>query len=138
MARGSAGTRCVVSLSEALKNVQSSAIAVYRATGEAPRPGETLFSGKLPCYRLYTAGCGRRVTVGTIEHKFWQKTCEILGVPELIPHGYAEGSEGERTIANMQAAWASKPWAHWAPLFEGADCCVEPVLDYSEVYSRGV
>ena len=62
--RGAPGTRTVVSLFETLKEVQSSAIAIYRATGEAPRPGETLFSGKFPCYQVYTAGCGRRVTVG--------------------------------------------------------------------------
>jgi alpha-methylacyl-CoA racemase len=137
-ARGAPGTRVSVSLSETLKEVQSSAVAVYRGTGEIPRPGETLFSGRFPCYRVYTAACGRRVTVGTIEPKFWQQTCEILGLTGLVSLGYATGEQGESAIAQVQAALGAKPWSHWAPLFEQAQCCVEPVLDYSEVYSRGV
>jgi alpha-methylacyl-CoA racemase len=134
VARGQPGTRMVVSLSETLKNVQSSAVAVYRATGEVPRPGETLFSGQFPCYRIYTAACGRRVTVGALEHKFWQQTCHILGTPELIPHGYATGPKGAKIIAQLQFALGSRPWSRWAQAFGEADCCVEPVLDYSEVF----
>jgi crotonobetainyl-CoA:carnitine CoA-transferase CaiB-like acyl-CoA transferase len=135
-ARGAPGSRVVVSLSEALKDIQSSAVAIYQATGEAPKPGKTLFSGQFPCYRLYTAGCGRRVTVGAIEPKFWEQVCQILGVPELIQTGYATGTEGDKTVAQLQKALGSKPWSHWAPLFEKAQCCVEPVLEYPEVFGK--
>lgn len=128
------GARVVVSLNETLKDVQSSAVAVYHATGEPPKPGKTLFSGQFPCYRVYTAGCGRRVTVGAIEAKFWEQTCEILGVPELIPLAYATGPEGDEAVAQAQKAMGAKPWSHWAPLFDKAECCVEPVLEYVEVY----
>jgi alpha-methylacyl-CoA racemase len=138
VARGGNGVRVSVSLSEALKDVQSSAVAIYRATGETPSPNQTLFSGKFPCYRVYTAGCGRRVTVGSIEPKFWEKTCTLLGVPELIPHAYADGSEGVQTIARLQKAMSSQPWSYWARIFNSADCCVEPVMDYSEVFGDGV
>ncbi|MGK5084919.1 CaiB/BaiF CoA-transferase family protein [Bdellovibrionota bacterium FG-1] len=138
VSRGEPGRRVCVSLAETLKEVQSSSIAVYRATGESPRPGETLFSGKFPCYRVYRAGCGRRVTVGAIEPKFWEKVCEILGVPELVYSGYASDEEATHTIEGIQTALGAKPWSHWAPFFERANCCVEPVLDYSEAYPRGV
>jgi crotonobetainyl-CoA:carnitine CoA-transferase CaiB-like acyl-CoA transferase len=87
---------------------------------------------------VYVAWCGRRVAVGAIEPKFWQRVCEILGVPELIAQGYAEGAQGAEAIARLQEAIGAKPWAHWAPIFDAADCCVEPVLDYSEVYPRGL
>jgi crotonobetainyl-CoA:carnitine CoA-transferase CaiB-like acyl-CoA transferase len=134
VARGSKGQRIEVSLFEALKDVQSSAVAIYQATGEAPKPGKTLFSGQYPCYRVYRAGCGRRVTVGAIEPKFWEQVCQVLGTPELVPQGYAVGSAGEAAAARVQAALGAKPWSHWAPLFEAAQCCVEPVLEYPEVY----
>jgi alpha-methylacyl-CoA racemase len=136
-ARGAPGQRIVVSLSEALREVQSSAVAIYRDTGEPPKPGKTLFSGQFPCYRIYTAGCGRRITIGAIEHKFWEQTCQVLGVPELIPAGYSTGPEGDQAIARLQQALGSKPWTHWAPLFEQAKCCVEPVLEYPEVFGGG-
>lgn len=134
VARGGRGTRVVVSMSEVLKDVQSCMISEFQATGKVPKPGETLFSGVYPCYHLYTARDGRRVTVGAIEAKFWHKVCEILGLPDLIPHGYATGEQGARVIAQVQAVFGAKPWSEWAPKFENADCCVEPVLDYGEVY----
>ena len=134
VARGEAGQGSPVCLSDTLKEVQSSAVAVYRATGEVPRPGKTLFSGQFPCYRIYVAGCGRRVTVGAIEPKFWEQTCQILGIPELISHGYATNREGAEVIARVQSALAAQPWSHWAPLFDKAECCVEPVLEYPEVF----
>ncbi len=138
VARGAPGTRIEVSLCDTLKKAQSSAIAVYRANGEIPRPGENLFSGKYPCYRIYIAKCGRRITVGAIEEKFWRKVCQIAGTPELADRGYSEGPDGAETIDRLQQALGARTWMHWAPLFDAADCCVEPVLDYSEVYPRGV
>lgn len=138
VARGNPGTRVVVSMSEVLKRVQSNLIREFQSTGILPNPGSTLFSGGFPCYRIYTTADGRRVTVGAIEHKFWKKVCEILELTHLVPHGYATGDLGNRVSTEIQAAFQSKTWTNWAPLFESADCCVEPVLDYSEVFSRGL
>jgi alpha-methylacyl-CoA racemase len=135
--RGAPGVRLVISLSETLRSVQSSVVAEFRADGIVPKPEETLFSGKFPCYRVYTARCGRRVTVGAIEHKFWEKVCEILGTPELGPDAYATGEHGAKAIARLQAALGSQPWTFWGPHFDAADCCVEPVLNYREVYGEG-
>lgn len=138
VARGKPGTRVVVSFTETLVEVQSVLIREYRESGKVPAPEETLFSGKYPCYRLYQAKDGRRISVGAIETKFWQVICGILGVSHLKDQGYAEGQQGKQTIKEVQAAFASKPWSEWAPLFANTDCCVEPVLDYSEVYNRGL
>jgi crotonobetainyl-CoA:carnitine CoA-transferase CaiB-like acyl-CoA transferase len=138
VARGGPGGRVTTSLSDALLEVQSGHLRNFREHGEVPRPGQALTSGRYPCYRVYTAADGRRVAVGAIEPKFWQKVCAVLGVPELEPLGYAEGDAGHDAIARVQAALGAQPWAHWAPLFAAADCCVEPVLDYSEVKSHGL
>jgi len=138
VARGAKGSRTVVSMSETLKDVQSCLVKDYQANQIVPRPGETLFSGKFPCYRIYTTADHRRVSVGAIEPKFWQKVCEILDVPHLIQEGYASGKRGAEVIAEVQAVFESKPWTQWSPLFDQADCCVEPILNYSEVYSGGI
>lgn len=128
------GTRTAISLVEVLRRVQSRLVREYQATGVVPKPGATLFSGLYPCYRIYRAGCGRKISVGAIEHKFWQKICELIGVPEASREGYATGQWGQEIIDRVQAAFGSKPWSEWAPIFAEADCCVEPVLDYSEVF----
>ena len=48
--------------------------------------------------------------------------------------GYADGEAGAQAASKLQATLGSKPWSHWAPLFEAANCCVEPVLGYEELY----
>ncbi|MGK5087386.1 CoA transferase, partial [Bdellovibrionota bacterium FG-2] len=135
VARGAtAGTRTVVSMSETLKDVQGGLIEEFRMSGTPPKPESTLFSGRFPCYRIYHSKDGRRIAVGAIEHKFWEKVCSILKVPEVLDAGFANGEKGQQTISQVQAVFEEHDWEHWAPLFDGADCCVEPVLNYQEVY----
>ncbi|MCM2277629.1 MAG: CoA transferase [Oligoflexia bacterium] len=138
VARGGEPSRVVMSFYDTLRAIQSRLAREYRATGEPPLPGRTLFSGLYPCYRLYAAADGRRVAVGALEEKYWRTVCGILGLSDLSGEGYATGERGRQVIARVQAAFASRPWPAWAPLFERADCCVEPVLDYSEVYRDGL
>lgn len=128
------GTRSVISLSESLKDLQGLWIHEFKKTGKAPLPGTTLMSGAHPCYRIYTAGCGRRVAVGAIEPKFWERVCAILGRPECIPHRLATGEQAAETAGEIQAALGSRPWTAWKPLFEATDCCVEAVAEYRDLY----
>ncbi|MCC7441380.1 MAG: CoA transferase [Bdellovibrionales bacterium] len=130
------GSRSVIAMSEALKDVQGLWIHEYRRSGHVPSPGATLMSGLYPCYRIYVAGCGRRVSVGAIEAKFWKKLCAVLGIPDRIPHGMSLGAEGERTAEAVQRALGSRPWKTWEPLFEAADCCVEAAVEYPEIYAK--
>jgi crotonobetainyl-CoA:carnitine CoA-transferase CaiB-like acyl-CoA transferase len=137
VSRGASGQRLAISMTETLQEVQAGLIEEYRRTGELPNPGETLFSGVYPCYRLYRAGDGRRVAVGALEAKFWEKVCTILGTPDLVGERYATGEKGEQVSARIQKAFASRAWngrGGWGEQFAPADCCVEPVLDYSEIY----
>ena len=136
--RGAAGSRVVVSMSETLKNVQSCLVSEYLANQVLPQAGQTFFSGKFPCYRIYLTQDGRRVSVGAIEPKFWQKFCEILNLPHLTPEAYASGERGLEVIQEVQTAFSSRTWLQWAPLFEKGDCCVEAILDYSEVFKSGL
>jgi crotonobetainyl-CoA:carnitine CoA-transferase CaiB-like acyl-CoA transferase len=133
VARGGAPGRAVISMSESLDEVQEVLKAEYRLTGVLPSPGQTLFSGKFPCYRLYESADGRRISVGAIEGKFWQEVCRILELPALVGEAYATGDAGAKAVKAVQERLGSLPWSHWAPLFAAADCCVEPVLDYSEL-----
>lgn len=132
------GSRVVMSFFETLKRTQSRLVRDYQVSGMSPRPGETLFSGQHPCYHVYRAQDGRRIAVGALEPKFWAKVCEIAGTPELLSRGMATGDAAHSAIDQLQNALGSRPWSDWAPLFERADCCVEPVLDYDEVFRKGV
>ncbi|MBY0471243.1 CoA transferase [bacterium] len=135
---GGKGRRAVVSMTDAIREAQSSFYHEYLATKEVPGPGASLLTGKFPCYRIYSTQDHHRVSVGAIEGKFWDKICQILQLPQFAGKGYTVGEEGKKIAAAVQGAFSSKPWSHWEGLFESADCCVERVLDYSEVSRLGV
>lgn len=137
VARGAPGGRVAISMAGALAEAQSGLWRTFLEAREEPRPGTTLFSGVYPCYRLYRAGCGRRVAVGALESKFWATFCDLIGAPECRPHAYARGELGQQTIHQVQAKLATRPWSEWAPLFAGADCCVEAERTYAEVLADG-
>jgi crotonobetainyl-CoA:carnitine CoA-transferase CaiB-like acyl-CoA transferase len=130
------GRRVVVSISEALLQAQSGLIREFKDNGAIPTHGETLFSGRYPCYRLYSTADGRKVTVAAIEPKFWHKLCEILNLRELDREAFAIGEHGADVAASVQEALSKRPWKDWAPIFEVANCCVEPVLTYPEVFGQ--
>jgi alpha-methylacyl-CoA racemase len=138
VSRGAPGTRIVVSMTETLLGMQSGLARDYRESGGVPGPGQMLFAGGFPCYRLYETRNGRRVSVGAIENKFWVRVCEILGLDDLAGEGYATGERGREVAKMVSQAFARRDWEEWAPLFANEDCCVEPVLDYSEVDGDGV
>ncbi len=126
------GGRAVVSLQETLLQAQSPLFADHRANDV------TFLSGAFPSYRVYRSSDGRRIAVGAIEAKFWDAFCRVIGLSGAEGHGFAGGDRGRDLISEVETRLAAKPWSHWRPLFEAADCCVEPVLDYDEVRSFGV
>ena len=128
------GKRIVVSMAKTLLAAQSKIVAEYRETGEAPHPGSTLITGRHPSYRIYRTRDGRRVAVGALERKFWLKVCEILGLPELQDQGLSTGRTSQEAQRKVEAVFARRDWSEWAPLFAAADCCVDPVLEYPEVF----
>lgn len=133
VSRGAPGRRIVVSMSETLREIQSKYVLEFERTGQLPLPGETLISGKYPCYQIYLASDGRKIAVGAIESKFWKRVCEILGQPEFSELGLATGELGEEIKRKTQLAFGAQSGSHWKTLFDSADCCVEPVLNYQDI-----
>lgn len=136
VARHKKGIRTVIAMDESLTEVQSVLIRDFQTTGIVPRYRENLFSGLYPCYREYKSKDGKRIAVGAIEQKFWDKICELIKKPDLKNKGYATGKEGEKICNEIQETFGAQPWSYWKPLFEKSDCCVEPVLDYSEIFRK--
>src|SRR3989442_847077 len=68
-------------------------LARYLATGEEPMPGETLLTGSFPFYSLYETKDGQWLSVATVEPKFWERMCELIGAPELSGKQFAEPAD---------------------------------------------
>jgi crotonobetainyl-CoA:carnitine CoA-transferase CaiB-like acyl-CoA transferase len=101
----------------------------------APR-GADLLTGGVPCYGVYRTADARYLAVGALEPKFWQALCAAIDRPDLAPFGLATGTEGGRVKSELASLIASRPLAHWQPLFEAADCCVTPVLRLDEAMAH--
>lgn len=128
------GKRIVVSIFETSQKIQFPLIIDYQEKGVLPTYGATIFTGALPSHRLYESKDGRKISVGPVERVYWNRLCELLDTPELKDQGLASGEKAKEVIRTMQAAFSQKTWAEWEPIFDGSDCCVEVVKDYSELY----
>jgi alpha-methylacyl-CoA racemase len=112
------GARITVSMTH-----RSHDLVAHRVHGD-PRP--KLLTGGVACYRIYETADGRFLTVSALEPKFWQRLCEIVGLPEL------NGSQWEPRLPELERALASRPLAEWLELFDGEDVCAGPVATLAE------
>jgi len=92
-------------------------LARYLATGEEPAPGETLLTGSFPFYSLYETKDGGWLSVATVEPKFWQRMCELIGAPELSDRQFAEVAERPAIAETLAARFRERTLAEWDELF---------------------
>ena len=97
---------------------------VSHRLGHEPIP--KLLTGGVACYRIYATADGRFLTVAALEPVFWQRLCEVVGVPGLVERQW------EPRLPELEAAIASRPLAEWLELFDGEDVSAGPVWTLAE------
>ena len=133
--RGGAGTRSVISISEALKKAQGRFVLEAKKSKRLPTYGTTLLTGQYACYNIYKSLDGRRFAMAAMEEKFWMNVCEILDLKEFKNQRFTEGSQTQKVKDQIQFAFDKKTAKEWAPIFAQSDCCVELVAEYNEVFN---
>ena len=98
------GARLTVSMTH-----RSHDLVAHRVGGE---PVPKLLTGGVACYRIYETADGRFLTVAALEPKFWQRLCELVGLPELAARQW------EPRLPELEQGVASRPLAEWLELFE--------------------
>lgn len=106
--------------------VSLSSIMGCRVTGDTP------FGRCAHYYDVYAAKDGKYVSVGTIEPKFWQKFCDMIGLPELKDrqHDFAHEEEIMQLISEKLK---TKTRDEWVALAENGSFCITPVNSPDEV-----
>jgi crotonobetainyl-CoA:carnitine CoA-transferase CaiB-like acyl-CoA transferase len=117
------GARIVVSMAH-----ESHRLAAHRLGGD---PLPRLLTGGLACYGIYETADGRHLTVAALEHKFFRRLCELLGVDGLVQRQFLPEAQ-EEIAAALGAAIAARPLDEWLELFDGEDVCVGPVATLQE------
>ncbi len=112
------GARITVSMTH-----RSHDLVAHRVAGD---PIPKLLTGGVACYRIYETADGRHLTVSALEPKFWQRLCEVVGLPELIPRQW------EPRLPELEHLIGSRPLAEWLELFDGEDVCAGPVATLEE------
>jgi alpha-methylacyl-CoA racemase len=132
-----------VAVAEGVLWLMSLPVDEQLALGTDPRPGHDVLSGRYACYATYRTSDDKWVAVGAIEAKFFANLCRTLSCPQHAGDQMTDDAQPAIRAA-FAAAFATRTRDEWVDLLGGADTCVAPVLDVSEVdaqpqfASRGV
>ncbi len=127
-----AGGYLDVSVAEGVLWLMSLPIDEQLALGGDIGPGHDVLSGRYACYATYGTADGKWVAVGAIEAKFFANLCAALGCPELAAAQLDDDAQPAIRAA-FAAAFATRSRDEWVDVLAGADTCVAPVLEVSEV-----
>lgn len=112
----------------ALTAAKSSAFLV---DGICPTPESEPTNGS-GIYDYYQTKDGAYLSVGCLEPKFFAEFCRRIGLPQLIPGG-STPEDGGAAKAMVARRLLEKTRAEWLEILDGAEVCVEPVMDFQEV-----
>ena len=88
-----------------------------------------ILTGAAACYRVYETADGRGLTVAALEPRFWQRFCELVGLPELDAFAPA--------LPELEARLRERPLDEWLELFDGEEVCAGPVAARRELTGEG-
>jgi crotonobetainyl-CoA:carnitine CoA-transferase CaiB-like acyl-CoA transferase len=103
--------------------------------GENPRPGNTLLSGRYPCYRVYETQDGGFISIGALEPRFWQALCKKLAAEEFVSGQYEEGEKKEKIFAFLRETFRKKTREEWMEELKDLDVCFGKVLRLEETFA---
>lgn len=104
-------------------------------------PGRDLLTGGVPCYNVYRTKDDRFMAVGSLELKFWEGCCDVLGRPDLKQKHWSLGQEVGGTDAmavkaELDAIFSQHTLTEWTERFQSVDCCVTPILRADEAITH--
>ena len=102
--------------------------------GQSPRRGDTLLSGRYPCYQVYETKDGGFISIGALEPRFWEALCKKLGREDFIPAQYDEGEKRAEMFSCLREAFKKKNREEWLQELQDLDVCVGKVLDLEETF----
>lgn len=106
----------------------------FLAQGQWAKKREAnLLDGGAPFYRCYATKDGRALAVGPLEPQFFAELTRIAGLPAAHQMDQNDPATWPERRAEYARVFASKTRDEWMALFDGADACVAPVLDWDEV-----
>lgn len=129
--RDASGAYLDVSLTDAVVSWLSLHFAQHFRSPQL-EPDELVLAGGYPCYHVYRTKDEKFVAVGALERRFWAQLCEVLGVPEYIPHQYSP-ERREEIFRALDRLFRTKRRTEWLELLNPEEFPIAPVADLDEV-----
>jgi alpha-methylacyl-CoA racemase len=101
--------------------------------GETPTRNHETLNGALACYSIYRTRDDRFLAVGALEPKFWIALNQALGRTPNVAEIIGKPEQQAKTRAELAAIFATKTAAEWHAQLAPHDCCVEIVLEMTEL-----
>lgn len=121
-----------ISMTDAAFALHGLAAPAALLDGQDPELERTSLNGG-GFYDCYRTADGRYMSVAGLEPQFFARFCQAIGKPELVNQGLTLDPE---TVAAVKSEIATviggRDYQHWCTVFAELDCCVEPVLGFSE------
>jgi alpha-methylacyl-CoA racemase len=121
-----------VAVADGVLSLMALAIDEHLATGAEVGPGHDILTGRYACYGVYRCRDGRFLAVAAIEPAFYANLCRALGLEAWVPRQSEDGAQAELRAA-FAAAFAQRDRDEWVAKLAGADTCVAPVYEVSEL-----
>lgn len=131
-ARTGEGQFVDISMTDTSLSMMYVPFASFLANGAQPERGNEGLSGRYACYQIYETKDGRYLSLGALEHKFWENACRVLGREDFIGECFNSGAQ-EEIIAAFREIFESRTSAEWLAAFEKVDTCIALVNDIAEM-----
>ena len=92
-----------------------------------------MLSGGMANYNVYKCKDDKWIALGSLEPKFWQGVCVMLGKPDWVPRMMPIPEMVEALKKDLQKLFLTKTRNEWVQAAEGHDICLSPILDLEEV-----
>ena len=102
--------------------------------GKDPQRGDTLLSGRFPCYNVYETKDGEYISLGALEPRFWGELCKKLGREDFIAHQYDEGEKRSEIFLFLQRSFLARTREEWMEELKELDVCFGKILHLDEAF----
>jgi crotonobetainyl-CoA:carnitine CoA-transferase CaiB-like acyl-CoA transferase len=121
-----------ISMTDGMVGLHPAVLFFYQQSGRVPGRSDGMLSHRYACYNTYETADGRFISIGAVEHRFWQKLCEVLDLPQYASRQYDDARRRE-IIDRLRQLFRQRTLAEWEAVLGDQDICWGRVQTLAEV-----
>jgi crotonobetainyl-CoA:carnitine CoA-transferase CaiB-like acyl-CoA transferase len=122
-----------VAMTDCVMPLLSMQLGEFLNTGFKQKREEPMLSGGMANYNLYKCKDEKWIALGSLEPKFWQGVCAMLGKPDWILRMMPVPEMVTALKKDLQEIFLTKTRDEWVELAKPLDICLSPILELDEV-----